>query len=506
MFAAAGDLIGASTFESFIQKDKPTIDALNEAGPRGVGGGQPRVRPGLQRPGRPGDEAVRRHHQPVRRRELEVHRAPTCASRATTRDALPRHLDEDVGRRSRSASSVRSPRTCPSLVSPAGIADIKVTDIVDEANAAADELKADGADVVVLLVHEGRRRPLRAVGDRPELGLRPDRQRCRRRRRRDRLRPHPPGVQLLVPGAGLDREGVRSPSARWSRPVSTARSSTSSCSPSTRPPVTSSPRPRHLALKSCGATVRDDPTGRRTTRSTRPPRPSWTTRWRRPPCSVPQVLGKIDGPFNRAKLANGTTENRGGESTLGNLVAEVQRWATESETAGSAQIAFMNPGGLRADMVGVGTGAFPRDLTYRQAADVQPFANTLVNMDLTGAQIKKVLEQQWQRDADGNVPTRPFLRLGTSKGFTLHLRPEPRRGLAHHRHVARRDDDRPGPDLLGDRELVPGLRRRQLLGVRQRHQQAGHRQVRPHGHGRLHGRVRATPLRCRWTTSSTRSA
>ena len=32
VFAAAGDLIGASTFESFIQHDKPTIDALNEAG------------------------------------------------------------------------------------------------------------------------------------------------------------------------------------------------------------------------------------------------------------------------------------------------------------------------------------------------------------------------------------------------------------------------------------------------------------------------------------------
>src|SRR6478735_8980306 len=29
VFAAAGDLIGASTFESFIQHDKPTIDALN---------------------------------------------------------------------------------------------------------------------------------------------------------------------------------------------------------------------------------------------------------------------------------------------------------------------------------------------------------------------------------------------------------------------------------------------------------------------------------------------
>ena len=56
-------------------------------------------------------------------------------------------------------------------------------------------------------------------------------------------------------------------------------------------------------------------------------------------------------------------------------------------------------------------------MTYRQAANVQPFANTLVNMDLTGAQIKTVLEQQWQRDGDGNIPTRPFLRLGTSEGF-----------------------------------------------------------------------------------------
>ncbi|NTV39665.1 MAG: bifunctional metallophosphatase/5'-nucleotidase, partial [Demequinaceae bacterium] len=32
VFAAAGDLIGASTFESFVAKDKPTIDALNAMG------------------------------------------------------------------------------------------------------------------------------------------------------------------------------------------------------------------------------------------------------------------------------------------------------------------------------------------------------------------------------------------------------------------------------------------------------------------------------------------
>ena len=43
----------------------------------------------------------------------------------------------------------------PELVSPAGISQIHVTDVVNSVNTAADQLKADGADVVVMLVHEG---------------------------------------------------------------------------------------------------------------------------------------------------------------------------------------------------------------------------------------------------------------------------------------------------------------------------------------------------------------
>jgi hypothetical protein len=68
-------------------------------------------------------------------------------------------------------------------------------------------------------------------------------------------------------------------------------------------------------------------------------------------------------------------------------------------------------------MVGNNSAGYPAVLTYKQAALVQPFANTLVNMQMTGAQIKTLLEQQWQRDAAGNIPSRPFLRLGTSEGF-----------------------------------------------------------------------------------------
>jgi len=62
-----------------------------------------------------------------------------------------------------------------------------------------------------------------------------------------------------------------------------------------------------------------------------------------------------------------------------------------------------------------GTSAtYPAVLTYKQAAVVQPFANTLVNMQLTSAQIKAALEQQWQPAGSA----RPFLRLGISEGFT----------------------------------------------------------------------------------------
>ena len=96
----------------------------------------------------------------------------------------------------------------------------------------------------------------------------------------------------------------------------------------------------------------------------------------------------------------------------------------------------MNPGGLRA-----GHGrwhrrrdAYPTTLTYKQAANVQPFANTLVNMDLTGAQIKATLEQQWQPAG----ASRPFLRLGTSEGFTYSYDATLPAGLPDHGHVARR--------------------------------------------------------------------
>ncbi|WP_219414606.1 bifunctional metallophosphatase/5'-nucleotidase [Pseudonocardia nigra] len=75
-----------------------------------------------------------------------------------------------------------------------------------------------------------------------------------------------------------------------------------------------------------------------------------------------------------------------GESALGNLIADAQLAATDDEQGAVA--AFMNPGGVRADL-----DAGP--VTYEEAFTVQPFNNYLTTLDLTGAQLDCLLEQQF---------------------------------------------------------------------------------------------------------------
>jgi 5'-nucleotidase len=83
-----------------------------------------------------------------------------------------------------------------------------------------------------------------------------------------------------------------------------------------------------------------------------------------------------------AQTALTRSENAAGESALGNLIADAQR------VVSGAQFAFMNPGGIRADLDA-------GDATWGELFAIQPFSNDLVSMDLTGAQIDLLLEQQW---------------------------------------------------------------------------------------------------------------
>jgi 5'-nucleotidase len=110
-----------------------------------------------------------------------------------------------------------------------------------------------------------------------------------------------------------------------------------------------------------------------------------------------KVAPLINQVIGTASLAITTTENSAGESLMGNLIADAQRASTGTE------VAFMNPGGIRAGLV-----AGP--VTWGNLFTVQPFGNTLVTMKLTGSLILTALEQQWQ--------DQPFPRIMKTSGIT----------------------------------------------------------------------------------------
>ncbi|MDR2257477.1 MAG: ExeM/NucH family extracellular endonuclease [Arthrobacter sp.] len=123
-----------------------------------------------------------------------------------------------------------------------------------------------------------------------------------------------------------------------------------------------------------------------------------------------QKIGEASAPITTAMI-DGVRDDRASESTLGNLVADALLSKLSSAERGSAEIGVVNPGGLRADLAA-------GDITYAQANAVLPFLNNLWTTTLTGAQFKTVLEQQFQRNADGTVPSRAYLQLGLSKNVT----------------------------------------------------------------------------------------
>ena len=103
-----------------------------------------------------------------------------------------------------------------------------------------------------------------------------------------------------------------------------------------------------------------------------------------------RVIGSITATITR-------TANTAGESALGDVIADAQLWATTPASLGGAQIAFMNAGGIRADLTyaQISGGEQPGEVTYGEAFTVQPFGNSLVTMTLTGAQVDALLEQQF---------------------------------------------------------------------------------------------------------------
>ncbi len=118
-------------------------------------------------------------------------------------------------------------------------------------------------------------------------------------------------------------------------------------------------------------------------------------------------VGTTDGSITRTDVYNN-------EAALGNLIADAMRAADFGDGAGAADFAFMNPGGIRADL--------PKgDVTFGDLAKIQPFGNTLVKLTLTGAQIKTLLQQQWNVKADGTPDIKTLQISGLKYTANMYL-------------------------------------------------------------------------------------
>lgn len=391
IFAGVGDLIGASTFTSFINDDNPTIDALNAAGLDVSAAGNHEFDQGW--------EDLRDRVQD--RADWEYISSNVFVTETGEPALAPAWVKELDGVKVGFVGAVTE--DLDSLVSPEGIADLEVRSIVDSVNTVADDLRdgdaANGeADVVILLVHEGAESvDVNAITPESPLGE-------------------------IVYGVDDDVNAIVSAHTHlaYNHVIDG------------RPVISAGQYGENLGLMN----IQVDATSKELISITNEIKPLTAAGKPLYP-AVPEVadivakakadadvlgavkVGDITADFNRARQTNGS-ENRGGESTIGNFVADVQKWST------GADIALMNPGGLRANLTYASSGASDPagNVTYREAATVQPFANTLVTMTLTGAELKSVLEEQWQPAGSA----RPFLKLGVSEGLVYTYDPTAAQG------------------------------------------------------------------------------
>jgi 5'-nucleotidase len=119
-----------------------------------------------------------------------------------------------------------------------------------------------------------------------------------------------------------------------------------------------------------------------------------------------RVVARLNGALTR-------DENPAGETRIGQVVADAQLAATRAAADGGAQLALMNPGGLRAALSPPLDAQGQGEVRYEDLFAVQPFYNNLVTLTLSGAQLLQVLEQQWL-----NQPRPRILQVSNGFAYT----------------------------------------------------------------------------------------
>lgn len=290
-------------------------------------------------------------------------------------------------------------RGTATLVSPAMTRGYRFTDEAEAANRLARELLAQGADTVVLLIHEGARvDPTQNLTGCPTL-----------------TGPVLPITEQLDPAISLVVSGHTHMSyiCRMDPPGGT---------------------PRLLSSAGrFGSFVTDirltwDPVGHRVTDITAINVPvNGTLGTRADVAALVDRYVAAAGPVAARVVGTiapaATAQENCPETPAANLVADAQLAAARSALGDGVDVAFINTSGVRTNLDSAADG----QMTYGEIFAMQPFGNTLQVLELTGAELKVALEEQWC-NAGPATPCNTLLAPSASLSYSYdRMRPQGQR-------------------------------------------------------------------------------
>ncbi len=398
MTVAAGDLIGGSPFLSGIFHDEPSVESLNLMGLDVSSVGNHEFDEGteellrMQNGGCHPQDGCSLPNQPYAGADFQWLSA-NVVDKDTGETLLPPTSTREIAGVPVGFIGMTLEAT-PSLVSPGGVDTVDFLDEVETANAQAAALQADGTESIVVLLHEGGfvdgsyngcdgisgaivdiAERLDPAIDMVITGHTHEPYVCNI--------PDPAGVRRLVTSANQYGRVVTETNLVMSRTTGDViRERTNAVNMLVTQDVDPDPAMTDLIQKWKDASD----------------------------AAAAEVVGTI-----AEDITGSASGDRGIETPLADLVADSILFGTDGADEGGAQISFMNVGGVRAELLvdQITNGEAAGEVTYAEAFAVMPFGNILVSIDLTGQDIKAVLEQQFTPDR-----SRQYLALGVSEGFS----------------------------------------------------------------------------------------
>lgn len=403
---SAGDMIGASPLVSALFHDEPTIEAMNRIGIdfNAVGNHEfdegkaeiLRMQHGGNHPtdvfsgkGLPADLNTEGQFKGAQFGFL----AANVQDTTTGQTVLPGvGIKDFLGHKV--AFVGMTLESTPTIVSPAGVAGLSFKDEADTVNALIPQLKAQGIEAVVVLVHEGG--AIVSGGANGCTGV--------SGAIVDIVKRLDPAVDLVVSGhthqayncllPNKANANVRVTSAgQYGRMVTDIDLLLDTRTHDVRSVVAN-----NISIPNSSAVAESEPL-------------KAVVEHYKAEALVPasRVIGRITATLSRETTA-------AGESSLGDVIADAQLDATDDPGFGDAVVALMNAGGIRADMPYSAPGKSNGQVTYGEAFTVQPFGNAMVTMTLSGADLKLALEQQFTGctqgyPADAPAAGQPFARI-----------------------------------------------------------------------------------------------